>query len=228
MARILGIDPGLSGALSIIETAPRLRCLDAVNVPTVLEGAKRRPDARWVLHWLLEHQPVAGFIERAQAMPATGRHGQEGKEEWKGQGASSAFIYGRATGYEEAIALCAGVRLHLVEVSVWKRAAGLILPKGSPKRTSSEVKEASRQLAIETFPLDVFLFQRKGDHGKAEAALIARHGWLTKLKGRTDEARAEEPREAREGRAPADEDPATVAEQAEIEWRANEEHAPDA
>jgi hypothetical protein len=201
--KVLGIDPGLGGALAVIETAPRLRCVDAVRTPTILEGAKRRPDVRWILHWILEHAPARGFVERAQAMPAKGRHGKEGEEEWAGQGASSAFIYGRATGYVEATTLCAGVRLHLVEAFVWKRDAGLILPKGSPRRSTSEVKEASRQLAIETFPLDTFLFEKKSEHGRAEAALIALHGWRTKLRG-TDEAPAEEAKEVRELRAPED------------------------
>lgn len=203
--RVLGIDPGLSGGAAILETSPRLRLVDAISTPTILDGPKRRLDVRYFLNWVLTHGAEVGFIERAQAMPSpAGRHLEKGEEGWSGAGASSAFIYGRVTGAYEATTLCAGVRLHLVEASVWKRQAGLIV-KGQ-KRTPNQVKEASRQLALRVFRADDFLFQRKSDHNRAEAALIARHGTLNVLKGPVHEEDRQAPAGAKPSEADVDVD----------------------
>jgi crossover junction endodeoxyribonuclease RuvC len=57
-----------------------------------------------------------------------------------------------------------GVPLHLVSPSKWKRHFGL----GSDK-------EKSRALALRLWPGRSDLFGKKKDHGKAEAALLARY-----------------------------------------------------
>lgn len=156
MTKVLGIDPGLNGAaaiLEIISPGQRPRLLALANIPIHGEGAKRRVDAGVFHRWIKANMPDMAFIERAQAMPD--------------QGSSSGFNYGRAVGALEACVACAGVPLHIIEPSVWKRAAGL--PGGK------DGKEASRQRAIQLFP-ESDDFKRKLDHQRAEAVLIAKHG----------------------------------------------------
>lgn len=153
--RALGIDPGLNGGAAILEVGEggRARLIAAIDLPTYGENAKRRIDMAQLQRWILLYKPDVGFIERAQAMPD--------------QGASSGFIYGRAVGALEACIVCSGVELHLVEASVWKRAASI--PGGASG------KEASRFLAKRLWPGSA-LFDLKKHHQRAEAALLAKHG----------------------------------------------------
>ena len=150
MSRYLGIDPGLSGALAVIETyngAPAL--IDAIDMPAVGTGAKARVDIIAAAQWIAKHSPSTAYVERAQAFP--------------GQGASSGFSYGRAVGALEAVVALCSIPLILVEASIWKRK--LHLP--------GKDKEAARQKALQLFPKQHALLARKKDHGRAEAALIA-------------------------------------------------------
>jgi hypothetical protein len=106
--KILGVDPGLSGALAIVETINGVPVLvDAIDMPATGSGAKARVDIIAAASWIAKHAPSMAYVERAQAFP--------------GQGASSGFSYGRAVGSIEAtIALCQ-IPMILVEASVWKR-----------------------------------------------------------------------------------------------------------
>ena len=150
---VVGIDPGLTGGIAFIEQlrekAPT--CLGAFDVPAVGADAKRRVDVREVLRLIQAHKPEHGFIERAGAMPK--------------DGVASAFKYGRATGALEASVLGSLVRLTVIEPNVWKKRFGLLKRK----------KEDSRLRAVQLFP-SVPWFANKGDHNRAEAALIALHG----------------------------------------------------
>lgn len=157
--RVLGIDPGLAGALAVLDFADDILApslVSVIDVPTISEGAKRRVWIAPLTEWLMELNPapVWGFIERAQAMPE--------------QGASSGFIYGRAVGYIEATVLCAGIRLRTAEPQTWKRRLGLI---GQDKEGSLRLaKELVRNIG------DKRLLDRQKDHNRAEAMLIAIYG----------------------------------------------------
>jgi Holliday junction resolvasome RuvABC endonuclease subunit len=149
MTRYLGIDPGLSGALAIVETINDVPVLvDAIDMPATGTGAKARVDIIAAAEWIAKHAPSMAYVERAQAFP--------------GQGASSGFSYGRAVGaIEAAITLCQ-IPMILIEASGWKRS--LHLP--------GKDKEAARQRALQLFPSQHVLLARKKDHGRAEAALL--------------------------------------------------------
>ncbi len=157
---ILGIDPGLSGALAILngerDQPPEL--IEAIDVPVNGVDAKKRVDVMAVLRWLHKHQPKAAFIERAQAMPD--------------QGSSSGFIYGRAVGHLEACAMGFGAQVHFIKASMWKKRFGL-------KGGGTAAKEMSRQRAIQLWPTSP-AFELKGTgRQRAEAALIGKFGWET-------------------------------------------------
>lgn len=145
----LGVDPGLEGAIALWAEDG----IEAVDLPTYGEGAKRRVDARALARIISAWQrPDHAFIERAGAMPR--------------QGVASGFRYGRAVGTIEAVLALLGIPVMLIEPTAWKRTHGLI----------GRGKEDSRQRALQLLPqADAFLRLRK-DHGKAEALLIAMHG----------------------------------------------------
>jgi Holliday junction resolvasome RuvABC endonuclease subunit len=149
MSRYLGVDPGLSGALAIVETFNGVPTLvDAIDMPSVGTGAKARVDVIAAAQWIAKHSPSTAYVERAQAYP--------------GQGASSGFSYGRAAGaIEAAIALCS-IPMILVEAASWKKR--LHLP--------GKDKEAARQKALQLFPAAHPLLALKKHHGRGEAALM--------------------------------------------------------
>jgi hypothetical protein len=135
--------------------------IDAYDIPTV-DGSVN-VDA--LVRHVRAHAPRLAVIEKAQAMPQ--------------QGVVSVFKYGCAFG-----ALCAATAVleiptHLVSPRKWKTYFGL-----------DADKERSRALAIRLWP-GCGLFERKKDHGRAEAALIARYGAETiALRLRRDYGRA--------------------------------------
>jgi crossover junction endodeoxyribonuclease RuvC len=126
--------------------------VDAIDIPTIGDGAKERVDAMEARGWIERHKPDLCLNERAQAMPR--------------QGSSSGFKYGRATGALETIVMLCAIPLEITEPTAWKRHWHL-----PPKD-----KERSRQKAIELFSAVHALLARKLDHGRAEAMLIALYG----------------------------------------------------
>lgn len=163
----LGVDPGLSGGLAIVSgDHMRGSCLvQAIDVPVIGLGAKRRVDVTRVLAFLQKYKPGFALIERAQAMPE--------------QGASSGFHYGRAVGSLEACIMGMQIPLEIVEAASWKAVHGLRGLKGRDGKPlkQNEVKEASRQRAKMLWPAesDRMLYLH-GHHNRAEAALIAAFG----------------------------------------------------
>ena len=149
--KVLGVDPGISGGLAIVEiadgAAPGL--VECIDIPVVGAGAKERVDVAAIRNFIDRHKPVRALIERAQAMPR--------------QGSSSGFKYGRAVGaIEAAIMLCA-IPVEIVEPSAWKRFWNL----------PGKDKESARQKALQLFPAAHAALARKKDLGRAEAMLIA-------------------------------------------------------
>ena len=154
--KILGIDPGIRGALALIEIdEDDARVVAAIDIPTIGSKAKERVNVLAIQEWILQHGPQHAFIERGPAMPR--------------QGASSGFKFGRSVGaIEAAVTLCA-VPLEIIEPSMWKRAL----------RLKGKDKEGSRQQALGMFPHAQQLLARRKDHQRAEAMLIALYGVQT-------------------------------------------------
>jgi hypothetical protein len=147
--KYLGVDPGLSGALAIVETINGLPTLvDAIDMPATGTGAKARVDIIADAEWIAKHAPSMAYVERAQAFP--------------GQGASSGFSYGRTVGSIEAVIALCQIPMQLVEASRWKQRL----------RLPGKDKEAARQKALMLFPAQHALLALKRHHGRAEAALI--------------------------------------------------------
>jgi hypothetical protein len=120
--------------------------IEAGDLPTVAGSV----DIDALVRRIRNQRPRLAIVERAQAMPK--------------QGVSSTFKYGVAYGALCAVTALLEIPTHLVTPAKWKKHFNL-----------DSDKEKSRALAIRLWP-GCGLFERKKDHGRAEAALIARYG----------------------------------------------------
>jgi crossover junction endodeoxyribonuclease RuvC len=151
--RIVGVDPGIYGAVAVIEIADGIdgiapKLLGVTDIPILGTAAKTRVDAIELRNWIEVYRPDFAGLERAGSMPR--------------QGVASAFKYGRSAGVIEAVVACLGIPMVLVEPSKWKRAFHL-----------NSDKEASRQLAIGLFPHAHDQLNLRRHHQRAEAMLVA-------------------------------------------------------
>jgi Holliday junction resolvasome RuvABC endonuclease subunit len=143
---IIGIDPGLSGAVAYLN-----HCYAHVEDMPVAGGQVDAANLSQMIGlWKSDNEMVA-YVEQVGARP--------------GQGVSSMFKFGMSYGAALAVLAACGVPVHLVTPGKWKKALGL-----------SSDKEQSRRRAIELFPKLADDLKRKKDDGRAEALLLAHYG----------------------------------------------------
>jgi crossover junction endodeoxyribonuclease RuvC len=156
---IMGIDPGLNGAIAYYTTD--VGHLTIVDMPTVEvernKKTKREVSAHGFADLFLEIKPNVAFIERVGAMP--------------GQGVSSVFSFGRSVGVIEGVLAMRGVPTTLVIPQRWQKACDV---RGG--------KDGSRERAMQLFPDYSELFKLKKHDGRADAALIAYYGSMQQSK----------------------------------------------
>lgn len=155
MKYIIGIDPGISGGIALVEkTSDGIFLRGVWDMPTTcIAGGKRKVNAPMLADIISRFPTTATVIsEQVGAMP--------------GQGVVSMFNFGRAAGIIEGVVAGVGLDLELVLPVKWKRVLDLI----------GKDKNASRALAAEAFPKQANSFSRVKDDGRAEAALIALWG----------------------------------------------------
>lgn len=128
MTLVLGVDPGQSGGLALMDRAGKLQFAESMPV---LRNAVPTVDVRQLGHLLAGHHEVFAYVERAQAMPR--------------QGVSSSFNYGVIFGSILTALADLGIGYELVSAAAWKRSLGL----ASDKRESID---RVRQL-YPTFPV---------------------------------------------------------------------------
>jgi crossover junction endodeoxyribonuclease RuvC len=160
---IVGIDPGATGAVSAIKVSPghAPQFLAAYDLPTLTtEQGKAQPNTHALAAMLSAINPERVVIERVNAMPSIpGKNGRR-----RTMGATSAFNFGHGAGMILATVQLSNVPLTLVTPAVWKARAKL----------TRRPKDYSRTLALQLFPTAPL--DRKKDHGRADALLIARFG----------------------------------------------------
>lgn len=145
-ATILGIDPGLQGALAWLR--PDGECIDVADVPILNEGPRRKSiDAAALADLVRRHPARQAVIEAVHARPTDSK--------------VSAFTFGRNLGALEAVILAAGIPLLRVHPVTWRRTAGLA--PGAPK-------EASIAAALRLVPSCRDRIKR---HDQADALLMA-------------------------------------------------------
>jgi crossover junction endodeoxyribonuclease RuvC len=144
----IGIDPGMTGAIAVLEGNILHACHD---MPTVkARNGKNQVNIPELASILRQYRGETVFLEAVHAMP--------------GQGVTSCFNFGMGFGAIQGIVQTLGIPMHLVTPQKWKKAAGLI---GSDK-------DYARTKALQLYP-DADL-ARKKDIGRADAILIARYG----------------------------------------------------
>ena len=151
---IIGIDPGISGAICFFENG---KILDVIEMPTMNEGKKNKRQVNGAQIYneiskrmnITHNQDVRVVVEQVSAMP--------------GQGVTSMFNFGQSFGIIKGICSAMQLPLFFVRPAKWKKYFNLI---------NSE-KDASRTRAIEIFPYFSSQLSKKKDSNKADAILIA-------------------------------------------------------
>jgi len=156
---IIGIDPGLDGALACLSNRPNVLSAQARPMPTLKSSkSKREIDEREVVQYLERRRDAIEhvFIEKVSAMP--------------GQGVTSCFTFGCGWGIVRGICSALHLPYTLVHPATWKKAMCAGLSKG---------KDVSIIVAKRLWPdTDLRASSRcKTDHdGMADALCIAEYG----------------------------------------------------
>ena len=153
---IFGIDPGVSGAISVLEDK---KIIEVFDMPTMIDGKKNKKQVNGsqVTNIIKERlnndkeKEVVVVVEHVNAMP--------------GQGVTSMFNFGQSFGVIKGICSALSLPIYFVRPTKWKKHFNLI-------KTN---KDASRTKVIEVYPEISSELSRKKDSNKADAILIARY-----------------------------------------------------
>ena len=151
--KIIGIDPGLSGAIAILENN---KVLNIFDMPVMPEGKKnkRQLNSALLVSLLKENigqsEEVSIVVEQVNAMP--------------GQGVTSMFNFGQTFGAIKGVCAALELPIFFVRPSKWKKYFELI----------NSSKDSSRTKAIEMYPMLSKQLAKKKDVNKSDAILIAR------------------------------------------------------
>tara|TARA_B100000131_G_C17917805_1_gene533134 strand:- start:235 stop:726 length:492 start_codon:yes stop_codon:yes gene_type:complete len=157
---IIGIDPGISGAICFFEDG---KIIDVIEMPTMSEGKKNKKqvngnqlfnEIKSRLNYS-NKEFVSVVVEHVTAMP--------------GQGVTSMFNFGQSYGVIKGICSAMQLPIHFVRPTKWKKYFNLI----------NSSKDASRSRAIEIFPKVSEKLKRKKDINKADAILISSYYYNT-------------------------------------------------
>jgi len=151
---IIGIDPGISGAICFFENGEVKEIMD---MPSMADGKKnkRQINGQQIFNEIssriknISKKEIKVVIEQVSAMP--------------GQGVTSMFNFGQSFGVLKGICSAMQLSMHFVRPAKWKKYYGLIKTE----------KDASRTKVIEIFPYISSQLSRKKDSNKADAILIA-------------------------------------------------------
>ena len=158
--KIIGIDPGLSGAIAVLENN---KVLNIFDIPVMSEGKKNKRQLNSALlvnllkENIIDNEDVAIVVEQVNAMP--------------GQGVTSMFNFGQTFGAIKGICAALELPIYFVRPSKWKKHFELI----------NSSKDASRTKAIEMYPKISNQLSKKKDVNKSDAILIAKFYSETRL-----------------------------------------------
>ena len=159
--KILGIDPGLSGAIAILE---KKKVLNLFDMPVMAEGKKNKKqlNSAQLVNIIRENsigeEEIVVVVEQVNAMP--------------GQGVTSMFKFGQTFGAIKGVCAALNLPIFFVRPSKWKKYFELI----------NSSKDSSRTKVIEMYPSLSSQLAKKKDVNKSDAILIARYYYDTRLK----------------------------------------------
>jgi len=169
---VIGIDPGLTGALVAMGRFEPI----AISMPVIGTGkrGRRQVDAKGLKEWLdrvavFDDEPPHVFIEKVFAM---GRHLDKRTGRMVGQSTMTAFTFGMGYGIILGVVESLGFPHTLVSPKTWQKAMLRDL-------AHEDTKKASVWRANQLFPhvqLKRTSRSRIDDHGMADALLIAEYG----------------------------------------------------
>ncbi len=151
--KIIGIDPGLSGAIAILEDN---KVLNIFDMPVMAEGKKnkRQLNSAQLVNIIrgntVPEDEVVVIVEQVNAMP--------------GQGVTSMFNFGQTFGAIKGVCAALNLPIFFVRPSKWKKYFELI----------NASKDSSRTKVIEMYPSLSNQLSKKKDVNKSDAILIAR------------------------------------------------------
>ena len=158
---VVGIDPGLSGAIAILENN---KVLNIFDMPVMAEGKKnkRQLNSAQLVNIIKDSTKPdaekAVVVEQVNAMP--------------GQGVTSMFNFGQTFGAIKGVCAALELPIFFVRPSKWKKHFELI----------NSSKDSSRTKVIEMYPSLSSQLVKKKDVNKSDAILIARFYTETRLK----------------------------------------------
>ena len=152
--KIIGIDPGLSGGIAILDD---LKIFDIYDMPIMSEGKKNKNQlnsaqlVNIIKKNIISNGDTFLIVEQVSAMP--------------GQGVTSMFNFGQTFGSIKGICAALNLPIFFVRPAKWKKHFDLI----------NSSKDASRTKVIEMYPSISPRLSKKKDVNKADAILIARY-----------------------------------------------------
>ena len=159
--RIIGIDPGLSGGIAILDNS---KVMELFDMPVMPDGKKnkRQLNSALLVKLIKDHiknlEDTVMVVEQVNAMP--------------GQGVTSMFNFGQTFGAIKGICAALGLPIFFVRPAKWKKHFELI----------NSSKDSSRTKAIEMYPSISEQLSKKKDVNKSDAILIARYYSETRFK----------------------------------------------
>ena len=129
--RIIGIDPGLSGGIAILDNS---KVIELFDMPVMPDGKKNKRQLNSALLVKLIKDNIKNLedtvmvVEQVNAMP--------------GQGVTSMFNFGQTFGAIKGICAALGLPIFFVRPAKWKKHFELI----------NSSKDSSRTKAIEMYP----------------------------------------------------------------------------
>ena len=159
--KIIGIDPGLNGAIAVLQDN---KVREIFDVPVMPEGKKNKRQlnsaqlVKLLKDIISDSEETVVIVENVSAMP--------------GQGVTSMFNFGQTFGAIKGICAALGLPIFFVRPAKWKKHFDLI----------NSSKDASRTKAIEMYPSLSDQLSKKKDVNKSDAILIARFYSETRLK----------------------------------------------
>ena len=140
--RIIGIDPGLSGGIAVLDD---LKIFDVYDMPIMSEGKKNKNQlnsaqlVNIIKKNIISNEDTFLIVEQVSAMP--------------GQGVTSMFNFGQTFGSIKGICAALNLPIFFVRPAKWKKHFDLI----------NSSKDASRTKVIEMYPsISSSLTKKKG------------------------------------------------------------------
>tara|TARA_B100001778_G_C18555405_1_gene615103 strand:+ start:497 stop:988 length:492 start_codon:yes stop_codon:yes gene_type:complete len=158
--KVVGIDPGLNGAIAILQDK---KVLSIIDMPVMADGKKNKRQlnnaqlAEILRKNTSDDDEISVVVEQVNAMP--------------GQGVTSMFNFGQTFGAIKGVCAALQLPIFFVRPSKWKKYFELI----------NSSKDSSRTKAIEMYPYLSDQLAKKKDVNKSDAILIARFFVETRL-----------------------------------------------